>query len=121
MEEHEVLVDDINRSHGKEVIKEVPLYYGQALLRTAIIDGKVPGVKKQSEMYSDAGGHVSELGQRVNACTVFAAIYGESPVGLKVPEWEKPGDDVQRAQNIAAQRAAWEAVQARVVKWTPKK
>jgi hypothetical protein len=116
-----VFVDEINKSYGKEVIREVPLYYGQALLRAAIIDGKVPGIKKQSEMYSDAAGHVSELGQRLNACTVFAAIYGESPVGLQVPKWEKPGDDVLRAQNIAAQKAAWEAVQARVVKRTPKK
>lgn len=116
-----VLVDEINKSYGKEVIKEVPLYYGQALLRAAIIDGKVPGVKKQSEMYSDSGGHVSELGQRLNAYTVYSAIYGESPLGSHVPQWEKPGDYTLRARNLALQKAAWEAVQARVVKWTPKK
>lgn len=107
-----VLVDEINKFYGKEVIREVPLYYGQALLRAQIIDGKVEGVKKQSELYSDAMGHVSELGQRLNAYTVFAAIYGESPVGLHVPEWEKSGDTVLRAQGLSLQKAAWAAVQA---------
>jgi len=109
------LADEINKSYGKTVIREVPLYYGQALLRAEIIDGKVPGVKEQSDLYTDAMGHVSELGQRLNACTVFAAIYGQSPVGLRVPQWEKPGDTVQRAQNLALQKAAWAAVQAAAV------
>jgi len=102
------------------VIGSVPIYYAQALLRAEIIDGNVPGVKKQSEMYRDAMGHVSELGQRVNAYTLFAAIYGESPIGLHVPRWEKPGDDILRAQNLALQKVAWEAVQARAVKRTGK-
>ena len=106
------LVDELNKAYGKTVIKTVPLYYGQALLRAQIIDGKVPGVKKQSELYSDAMGHVSELGQRLNAYTVFAAIYGESPVGLHVPEWEKTGDTVLRAQALSLQKSAWAAVQA---------
>jgi len=106
------LVDELNKAYGKTVIKTVPLYYGQALLRAQIIDGKVPGVKKQSEVYRDAMGHVSELGQRLNAYTVFAAIYGESPLGLNVPEWEKSGDTVLRAQALALQKAAWAAVQA---------
>ena len=105
-------MDKINKSYGKEVIREVPLYYGQALMRAQIIDGKVPGVKKQSELYSDAAGHVSELGQRLNAYTVFAAIYGESPVGLHVPEWEKSSDTVLHAQDLSLQKAAWAAVQA---------
>ena len=106
------LVDELNKAYEKTVIKTVPLYYGQALLRAQIIDGKVPGVKKQSELYSDAMGHVSELGQRLNAYTVFAAIYGESPVGLHVSEWEKSGDTVLRAQNLSLQKAALAAVQA---------
>jgi peptidoglycan/xylan/chitin deacetylase (PgdA/CDA1 family) len=106
------LVDEINKSYGKEVIREVPLYYGQALMRAQIIDGKVPGVKKQSELYSDAMGHVSELGQRLNAYTVFVAIYGESPFDLHVPEWEKSGDTVLRDQALSLQKVAWAAVQA---------
>ena len=109
---HGALVDEINKAYGKTVIKTVPLYYGQALMRMQIIDGKVSGVKKQSELYSDAMGHVSELGQRLNAYTVFAAIYGESPVGLQVPEWEKSEDIVRRAQNRSLQNTAWSAVQA---------
>ena len=109
---HGALVDEINKAYGKTVIKAVPLYYGQALLRMQIIDGQVPGVKKQSELYRDAMGHVSELGQRLNAFTVFAAIYGGTPVGLQVPEWEKSGDAVRRAQNMSLQNAAWAAVQA---------
>lgn len=112
------LVDEINKSYGKEVIREVPLYYGQALARAAIIDGKVPGIEKQSELYSDDYGHVSELGQRLNAYLVFAAIYGKSPVGLHVPEWEKSGDTVLRSQSLSLQKAAWAAVQA--VPVTPK-
>ena len=113
---HGALVDEINKAYGKTVIKAVPLYYGQALMRAQIIDGKVPGVKKQSEIYSDAMGHVSELGQRLNAYTVFAAIYGESPVGLHVPKWEPKGDAVAVAQNLALQKVAWAAVQSKVKK-----
>jgi hypothetical protein len=113
---HGALVDEINKAYGKTVIKAVPLYYGQALMRAQIIDGKVPGVKKQSEIYRDAMGHVSELGQRLNAYTVFAAIYGESPVGLHVPKWEPKGDAVAVAQNLALQKVAWAAVQSKVKK-----
>jgi len=112
----DILADKINAEYGKTVIKSVPMYYAQALLRAEIIDGNVPGVKKQSELYTDAMGHVSELGQRLNAYTVFAAIYGQSPVGLHVPQWEKPGDETLKTQNLALQKAAWEAVQAKVVK-----
>ena len=120
LNETDALVDEINTSYGKRVINEVPLYYAQALLRAAIIDGNVPGVKKQSEMYSDKMGHVAEVGQRVNAYAVYASIYRESPIGLYVPKWEKPGDAIQRAQNLALQKAAWEAVQARTVRVTGK-
>jgi peptidoglycan/xylan/chitin deacetylase (PgdA/CDA1 family) len=109
---HGALVDEINKAYGKTVIKAVPLYYGQALLRAEIIDGKVPGVKKQSELYSDAMGHVSELGQRLNAYTTYAALYGESPVGLHVPKWEPKGDAVAVAQNLVLQKVALAAVQA---------
>ncbi len=109
------LVDEINKAYGKEVIREVPLHYGQALLRMKIIDGKVPGVKKQSELYRDAMGHVSELGQRLNAYVVYAALYGESPVGLHVPKWEPKGDAVAVAQNLVLQKVAWAAVKAKLV------
>ena len=114
---HGALVAEINKAYGKTVIKAVPLYYAQALLRAKIIDGKAPGVKKQSEVYSDAMGHVSELGQRQNAYTTYAALYGESPVGLRVPKWEKEGDTVLRAQNLVLQKTAWEAVKAKAVPW----
>jgi len=114
---HGALADEINKAYDKTVIKAVPLYYGQALMRAKIIDGKAPGVKKQSEMYSDAMGHVSELGQRLNAYTTYAAIYNQSPVGLHVPKWEKSGDTVLRAQNLVLQKVAWAAVKAKAVPW----
>ncbi len=55
---------------------------------------------------------VSRAGQSLCSYTVFAAIYGESPVGLHVPQWEKSGDTVLRAQALSLQKAAWAAVQA---------
>jgi hypothetical protein len=52
----------------------------------------------------------------LNAYTVYAALYGESPVGLHVPEWEPKGDAVAVAQNLVLRQVAW----AKVKKWKRK-
>lgn len=69
-------------------------------MRMQIIDGKVEGVMKRLGLYRDCIGHVSDLGQRLDGYTVFAVIFGESPVGLHVPEWEKSGDIVLRVNGL---------------------
>ncbi len=101
----ETQADDLNRQHGKTCVFIVPVGDAMVKLRSLIVDGKYPGVAKQSELFTDpighGGGHVQALASYCN----FAAIYRTSPVGLKLAA---PGlDDAQQA---ILQEIAWNTV-----------
>jgi hypothetical protein len=75
-------VAEINAKHDRPVVFVSPVGYAVLNLREAVIAGKAPGIKKQSELYRDLLGHgqppILALASYVN----FATIYGRSPVGL---------------------------------------
>ena len=102
----EAIVDKLNEKFGKRVVFLVPVGDATLQLRAMIQDGKYPGVKKQSELWSDAmphaGAHVSALSGYCH----FAAIYRTSPVGLKISRWKELTDE----QHSILQKIAWETV-----------
>src|SRR5262245_759170 len=53
----EAQVDDLNKKHGKTCVYIVPVGDAVVKLRSLIVDEKVPGVMKQSELFTDAIGH----------------------------------------------------------------
>ena len=72
-------------------------------LRALIVDGKYPGVTKQSELFTDPIGHGGPHVQALASYCNFAAIYRITPEGLKV---SAPGID--DAQHAILQKLAWE-------------
>ena len=103
----EAQVDDLNRQHGKQALFIVPVGDAVVKLRALIIEGKYPGIARQSELFTDpighGGGHIQALCSYCN----FAAIYRISPEGLKM---DVPGVDAD--QHAILQRIAWETVSA---------
>ena len=102
----------LNKKLGKTVIFEVPA--GQALiaLREKIIEGKAPGLKNQSDLFTDALGHgTAPLETLVGYCN-YAVIYRRSPVGLAVPnvlKRAKLGENEEKLNRLL-QELAWDAV-----------
>lgn len=101
----EAQVDDLNRQHGKRVVDIVPAGDAVVKLRGLVVDGKYPGVMKQSELFRDPIGHgTPHVHWLVTYCN-FATIYRLSPEGLKLTT-----DGVDEAQHAILQRVAWETV-----------
>ena len=53
----EAQVDDLNRQHGKRAVFIVPVGDAVVKLRALVVDGKYPGMSKQSELFRDPIGH----------------------------------------------------------------
>ncbi len=75
-------VAEINAKHGRSVVFVSPVGYAVLKLREAVIDGKVPGVKKQSDLYRDLLGHGQPPILALCCYVNYATIYRRSPVGL---------------------------------------
>jgi len=100
----EVRVDAINKDLGKPVVFIVPVGDAIVKLRELVVDGKYPGVTKQSELFKDAL-HAKEHVNLLTAYCNFAAIYQKSPVGLKLEM-----KDITDEQHAILQKLAWETV-----------
>lgn len=97
-------VDAINKEIGKQVVFIVPVGDAIVKLREMVVDGKYPGVTKQSELFKDAL-HAKEHVNLLTAYCNFAAIYRKSPVGLKL-EMKNITDE----HHAILQKIAWETV-----------
>ncbi|HET6327778.1 MAG TPA: hypothetical protein VFG04_24050 [Planctomycetaceae bacterium] len=97
----------INERYGRSIGYVVPVSQGVIQLRLAVLDGKVPGAAKQSDLFGDAMGHPSRKNSSLANLAEyiwFATMYGKSPVGLKtfVKEGDADSAKVQRLlQEIA--------------------
>lgn len=101
-------IDDINARLGKQVVFVAPVGRAVLLLRDKVIKGEAPGIKKQSELFSDSLGHGREPIQRLATYCYFATIYKKSPVDLAC--FEKKGNENWNKLNRLLQELAWESV-----------
>ncbi len=104
----EVRVDAINKELGKPVVFIVPVGDAIVKLREMVVDGKFPGVTKQSELFlsgSRGAIHVEKHANLLTAYCNYAAIYQKSPVGLKLEM-----KDITDEQHAILQKLAWETV-----------
>lgn len=108
MDDH---VRELNAKYAKDKPAVFVVPAGQAVLalRELIIQGKAPGITKQSDLFRDPIGHPRDHVQALATYCHYAVIYGRSPVGLpmpaaiaRLPEGEK--------LNALLQKLAWEAV-----------
>jgi hypothetical protein len=75
----------LNQDLGSEVVKLIPVNDAVFALRELVVQGKVPGVTQQTDLFKDDIGHPTPpLALLVTYCHL-AAIYGKSPIGLPVP------------------------------------
>lgn len=114
--------DEINTRLGKRVVFISPVADAVMRMRRMVVDGKLPGVTKQSQLFYDldeplrrddhGAGHIGAL----TVYCAHAAIYRKSPEGLAVPadgsvnRQGKP--PITEAAHAAMQKLAWEVVSA---------
>jgi hypothetical protein len=98
-------VDDLNRQHGKRIVDIVPAGDAVVKLRALAVEGKFPGVTKQSELFRDPIGHGFAHVQALVSYCNFVAIYKLNPQGLKVSF-----EGIDEAQQPILQGIAWETV-----------
>ena len=101
----EAQVDALNMQHDKQAVFIVPVGDAVVKLRGQVIDGTYPGIKSQSELFTDPIGHAGPHVQALASYCNFVAIYRISPVGLRLP-----GTTVSEAQHAILQTLAWETV-----------
>ena len=102
-------VRELNARIPAAKIAIVPSGEAVMALRDKVIRGEAPGVRTQSELFTDVLGHPGPQIRVLSAYCHFAVIYHRSPVGLpvnsqlaKLPEAEK--------LNRLLQEIAWKAV-----------
>lgn len=101
----------INARVGREVVSISPVGAAVARLRELVRAGKVPGVTKDDDLFSDAMGHGRIVIEHLASYVTFAAIYRRDPSGpaqLRAERGEKTTPELQRL----LQRIAWECVLA---------
>ena len=97
-------------------IKMIPAGHVMALLGQKMQAGLVPGLSNVHDLYAD-GVHLNNIGAYTAACTWYATLFGKSPVGLPVGEYQgDKGTTVSSALTISPelakviQETAWEVV-----------
>jgi hypothetical protein len=100
-------VRELNKTVGKGQVYVVPVGQAVIALREKIIAGEAPGLKAQSDLFTDAIGHVKGPVMALNTYCHYAVIYRKSPVGLPMPAVLKGSDE---KLNRLLQELAWDAV-----------
>jgi len=111
-EEMDAYVAALNARLGKQVVFIAPVGRAVLALREKVIAGKVPGIEKQSELFTDKLGHPQPPLQALVAYVHFAIIYRRTPVGLPLPAILKSGNPKWRNDglNRLLQKIAWDVV-----------
>jgi hypothetical protein len=101
-------LNGINQRAGHQIAYVVPSGEATYLLREEILAGHVPGLTKQSELFRDGIGHPQQPLANVVTYVWYAAMYRESPVGLKA--LVNPADPTSAAREKLLQQIAWNTV-----------
>ncbi|MCU9837685.1 hypothetical protein OEZ49_07895 [Ruegeria sp. WL0004] len=112
------IVDGVNetRPTGAPPMRLLPAGQAMLALTDAIAEGTVPGLDRISQVFHDDI-HPNDLGFYFLTMVQYAALIGESPVGLPhrlKDRWGRAFDAPNPAQAARLQTIAWEAVQAYV-------
>lgn len=104
-------IRDLNKKHGRTVLYIVPAPQAVLALREKIVAGQAPGLKMQSDLFTDATGHGTAPLKTLVGYVNYAVIYRRSPVGLPVPEILKQAKlgDQEAKLNTLLQELAWDA------------
>ena len=108
MDDH---VRELNAKYGKgkPAVFVVPVGQAVLALRELIVNGKAPGIAKQSDLFTDPIGHPRDHVKALAAYCHFAVIYGRSPVGLPMPNALAKLPEAEKLNGLL-QELAWNAV-----------
>ena len=101
-------VAELNAKYGRDVIHVVPVGDAVLRLRERVVAGTVPGIERQSELFTDPIGHGRAPVEALATYCNFACIYGRSPVGLG--DGDTQLDRIHPQLRGVLQEIAWEAV-----------
>jgi len=104
----ETQIDAINAKYDRRVVAVSPVGYAVLKLREAVIEGRAPGIAKQSDLYRDALGHGTAPIMALCTYVNFATIYGRTPVGL--PPFDNFDGAVSPELHKLLQEIAWATV-----------
>lgn len=75
----------LNEKFRTKAIFVTPVGQAVLALREKVAAGEAPGIKQQSDLFTDPIGHASPTIQAIASYCHFAVIYRRSPVGLPMP------------------------------------
>lgn len=101
-------LEGIDTRAGREITFVVPAGAAVYALRQHVLAGDVPGVTKQSQLFTDAIGHPARATAHLVTYVWYAAMYRESPVGLQA--LVNPRDPASAAREKILQQIAWNAL-----------
>jgi hypothetical protein len=106
MDQH---VIELNKKFGKQVIFIAPVGQAVNALREKIIAGKMPGIEKQSQLFTDKLGHPKAPLEALVSYVHFAVVYRRSPVGLPMPDVLTRAKNAKwdEKMNLELQEIAW--------------
>jgi hypothetical protein len=102
-------VRELNTRIPAAKIAIVPSGEAVIALREKVIKGEAPGVRTQSELFTDVLGHPGPQIRVLSAYCHFAVIYRRSPVGLPVVSQLAKLPDAEKLNRLL-QEIAWKAV-----------
>ena len=102
---------ELNTKYGKTAVFIVPVGQAVLALRELIIQGKAPGIAKQSDLFTDPIGHPRDHIKALSAYCHYAVIYSRSPIGLPIPAAIAKLPEAEKL-NALLQQLAWDAVTA---------
>lgn len=100
----------LNAELGRQTVFVVPDAQATLALRERIIAGTVPGLEKQSDLFTDAWGHPTPPLKALSGYCHFAVIYRQNPLGLPLPAMLAENPRWDEALNRLLQQLAWESV-----------
>ena len=103
-------LEGIDKRAGKQITFVVPSSTAVYTLRKEVLAGHVPGITKQSELTRDPIGHPTQVQANLVTYVWFAAMYRQSPVGLKALVQADDPNFVKREKIL--QQIAWNAIVA---------
>ncbi len=95
----------LNKKVGRDAVLIVPAGDAVVKLREMIAAGKVPGITKQSELFTDPIGHGKPAVLSLVTYCNYVCITGRNPVGLKVKD-----PAISEELDALLQKIAWETV-----------
>ena len=78
-------VKKLNEKFNTKAIYVTPVGQAVLALREKVAAGEVPGIKQQTDLFTDPIGHATPTIQALASYCHFAVIYRRSPVGLPMP------------------------------------